>query len=126
MGENSRNPVAVLGCGGWGTALAVHLTRTGCPVRLWGRDSGLVRELAEKRLNPVYLPDVVLPALIQPVCSIEAALSDARYVIVAVPSHGVRELMRKIGGYVDPKATIVSAVKGLEEKTLLRMSQFIQ
>ncbi len=57
----SRGPAAVLGCGGWGTALAVHLASTGCSVRLWGRDQSLVRGLAENRENPVYLPGVVLP-----------------------------------------------------------------
>ena len=126
MSERSRSPIAVLGCGGWGTALAVHLTSTGRPIRLWGRDEDLVRRLAENRANPAYLPDVVLPALVQPVCSIETALSRARYVVVAVPSHGVRGLMRKVAGHIEPKATIVSAVKGIEENTLLRMSQVIQ
>ncbi len=62
----SRNPVAVLGCGGWGTALAVHLASTGCPVRLWGRDEVLVRDLSESRENSVYLPGTVLPESVEP------------------------------------------------------------
>jgi glycerol-3-phosphate dehydrogenase (NAD(P)+) len=126
MIETSRNPVAVLGCGGWGTALAVHLASTGCPVRLWGRDELLVRDLSESRENSVYLPGTVLPESVEPMCSIEPALSGTRYVVVAVPSHGVRDLMRKLAGYVEPGVTIVSAVKGIEETTLLRMSQVIE
>ena len=116
----------MLGCGGWGTALAVHLASTGCPVRLWGRDQLLVRRLAEDRENSVYLPGVVLPQSVEPMCSIEPALSGAQYVVVAVPSHGVRDLMRKVSAYVEPGVTIVSAVKGIEETTRLRMSQVIE
>ena len=126
MTEISRSPVAVLGCGGWGTALAVHLASTGCPVRLWGRDKVIVRGLAENRENPVYLPGVVLPEAVEPMSTIEPALSGAQYVVVAVPSHGVRDLMRKVAGYVEPGVTIVSAVKGIEERTLLRMSEVIE
>ena len=126
MTESSRRPVAVLGCGGWGTALAVHLANAGCPVRLWGRDEVLVRGLAENRSNSVYLPDVVLPELVNPMWSIGSALSHAHYVVVAVPSHGVRDLMRKVAGHIETGVTIVSAVKGIEETTLLRMSQVIQ
>ena len=126
MTEISRSPAAVLGCGGWGTALAVHLASTGCSVRLWGRDQLLVRGLADNRENPVYLPGVVLPKSVEPMCSIEPALRGVQYVVVAVPSHGVRDVMRKVAGYVEPGVTIVSAVKGIEATTLLRMSQVIE
>ena len=54
--------VTVLGAGGWGTALAVHLRRVGHQVRLWARDPELAVDLATRRANPVYLPDVTLPA----------------------------------------------------------------
>ncbi len=118
--------MAVLGCGGWGTALAVHLASTGCPVRLWGRDQSLIRSLAETRENSVYLPGVVLAESVEPMSAMECALRGARYVVVAVPSHGVRKLMRTIAGYIESGVTIVSATKGIEERTLLRMSQVIQ
>ena len=54
-------PVAVLGCGSWGTALAIHLGRCGHEVRLWGRDADLVKQLVGRRRNAVYLPGVELP-----------------------------------------------------------------
>ena len=53
--------VAVLGAGSWGTALAVHLGRVGHDVRLWARDRALVDDMAARRANAVYLPDVTLP-----------------------------------------------------------------
>lgn len=126
MTDSIKSPAAVFGCGGWGTALAVHLASTGRPVRLWGRDPVLVGSLTENRINSVYLPDVVLPELVQPMGSIGTALSGARYVVIAVPSHGVRDVVRQIAGYIESDTTIVSAVKGIEETTLFRMSEVIQ
>ena len=126
MTDSIKSPAAVFGCGGWGTALAVHLASTGRPVRLWGRDPVLIGSLTENRINSVYLPDVVLPELVQPMGSIGTALSGARYVVIAVPSHGVRDVVRQIAGYIESDTTIVSAVKGIEETTLFRMSEVIQ
>ena len=59
-------PVAVLGSGGWGTALAVHLGRLGKPVRLWGRNRSLVAEMVAEQENRSYLPGIKLPELVQP------------------------------------------------------------
>ena len=56
-----RSPIAILGAGGWGTALAVHLGRTGRRVMLWGRDRALLEEMSARRANPTYLPDVAIP-----------------------------------------------------------------
>ena len=126
MTDSIKSPAAVLGCGGWGTALAVHLASTGRPVRLWGRDPVLVGSITENRVNSVYLPDIALPELVQPSGSIGTALSGARYVVIAVPSHGVRDVARKIAGHVEPDTTIVSAVKGIEETSLFRMSEVIR
>ena len=53
----------MLGAGSWGTALAVHLSGCGHDVRLWARDPALVAEMAERRANPTYLPDVTLSGL---------------------------------------------------------------
>ncbi|HQZ38990.1 MAG TPA: 2-dehydropantoate 2-reductase N-terminal domain-containing protein, partial [Vicinamibacterales bacterium] len=58
--------VAVIGSGSWGTALAIHLSMSGHDVRLWARDPGLVAEMATRRANPVYLPDVTFPERLQP------------------------------------------------------------
>jgi glycerol-3-phosphate dehydrogenase (NAD(P)+) len=118
--------VAVIGAGGWGTALAVHLARMGHDVRLWGRDPALVADLARRRANAVYLPDVMFPASLRPEASIDAALTGARMVVLAVPSHGLRAVLAAAAGSIDRRAVVVSASKGLEEATLLRMSQVLQ
>jgi glycerol-3-phosphate dehydrogenase (NAD(P)+) len=117
--------IAVLGAGSWGTALAVHLGRIGHEVRLWARDAALAEDMAERRANAVYLPDVTLPPSVGPESSLERAAHGAELVISAVPSHGVRAVWRSARPFVEPSALIVSATKGLETETLLRMTQVI-
>jgi glycerol-3-phosphate dehydrogenase (NAD(P)+) len=117
--------VAVLGAGAWGSALAVHLGNIGHDVRLWVRDPDLAAELRERRANPVYLPDVELPASVMPEESIGRAVSATDLIVAAVPSHGLRAVLRSAAPFVSPGATIVSAVKGLETGSLLRMSEVI-
>jgi len=120
------NTIAVLGAGGWGTALAVHLARTGKTVRLWARDETLAHELARRRVNAVYLPAVALPDGVSPTASMDEALWRADCVVAAVPSHGARQVLRRAARLVAPGAIVVSAAKGLESGTLLRMSQVIE
>lgn len=117
--------VTVLGAGGWGTALAIHMARLGNPVRLWGRNADLVRQLSGDRCNRVYLPDVMFPPDVLPVASLAEALDGSDCVISAVPSHGTRELMRQAAPLLAAGATIVSAAKGIERGTLNRMSEVI-
>lgn len=126
MSETTVGHIAVLGCGGWGTALAVHLSSIGQTVRLWGRDRALIERMVTIGTNEVYLPGVLLPPSLCPTADLEAALYNAQYIVVAVPSHGTRETMNLAAPHFQPQATIVSAVKGLEETTLLRMSEVIK
>lgn len=117
--------VAVLGAGSWGTALAAHLGRIGHDVRLWARDSALAGELCRSRLNSHYLPGVVLPERLVITDSLAVALGDAELVVSAVPSHGCRAVMQAAAPSIVRHATVVSATKGLETDTLLRMSEVI-
>jgi len=115
--------IAILGAGSWGTALAVHLGRLGHKVRLWARDAQLVAEIRARRANAVYLPDITLPDPVHVTDALELALDGIDIVVVAIPSHGCRAVMRAAARFVKPAATIVSATKGLEAETLLRMSE---
>jgi len=116
---------AVLGAGSWGTALAVHLGSVGHDVMLWGRDRHLLGEMVARRANPTYLPDVTLPAPVRPTASLAEALDGARHVIVAVPSHGLRAVVREAAPYLAKDAILVSATKGIENDSLQRMSEVI-
>ena len=118
--------IGVLGSGSWGTALAVHLAHTGHEVRLWARDSALASVMATTRENTTYLPDVRLPDVITPTTDLRAALDGAEFVVIAVPSHGVRAVARAANAHLPRACVIVSATKGLEEGSLLRMSQVLR
>lgn len=117
--------VAVLGAGSWGTALAAHLGRAGHDVRLWVRDSALAREIAARRENAVYLPGLPLPRNVGVSDSMERALREAACVVAAVPSHGTRAILREAAPRLPTGAILVSATKGLEAETLLRVSEVI-
>jgi glycerol-3-phosphate dehydrogenase (NAD(P)+) len=117
--------VTVLGAGSWGTALAVHLGRVGHDVRLWARDRALVDEMSAGRANSGYLPGVPFPESVSVTHSLADALRDADLVVSAVPSHGCRVVMKTASPWLSPHAVIVSATKGLEAGTLLRMSDVI-
>jgi glycerol-3-phosphate dehydrogenase (NAD(P)+) len=117
--------IAVLGAGSWGTALSVHLARQGHQVRLWGRDQGLVDEMRVRRANATYLADVTLPSGVSVTSDLNEALSHADLVVSAVPSHGCRAVLRAAAPHIKAGATMVSATKGLEGETLLRLSEVI-
>ncbi len=117
--------VAVLGGGSWGTALAVHLARIGHTVRLWARDPALVAEMRTRRANPVYLPDTPFPETLTVTDRLDEALAGAATVVVAVPSHGLRAVARQAAAHVDAGAVVLSATKGLEDGSLLRMSEVL-
>src|SRR5688572_7031173 len=118
--------IGVLGSGSWGTALAVHLARTGHDVRLWARDAALAADMAAARMNRTYLPEIELPPSLAPTPDMRAAVDEAHFVVMAVPSHGLREVSRGARAHLPRACSIVSATKGLEEGSLLRMSQVLR
>ena len=115
--------IAVLGAGSWGTALAVHCGRVGHDVSLWGRDHALMDEIARARENAGYLPAIRVGDPVTATASLETALAGAPIVIAAVPSHGMRHVLRRAAPLLRKGAILVSATKGLESDSLDRMSQ---
>ena len=117
MSTAARAPIAVLGAGSWGTALAIQFARTGYPTRLWGRDELQLARMAGERRNARYLPDAEFPPLLTIASSARAALDGASDVLVAVPSHAFRELLREIAPIVRPDVRLAWATKGFELST---------
>jgi glycerol-3-phosphate dehydrogenase (NAD(P)+) len=113
--------LGIVGAGSWGVALAIHAARAGRRPLLWARRPELVEEMARTRRSP-YL-EASLPDAVEPVTEL-AALADAEALIMVVPSHGfravLRDLLRELPAGV-PRS-IVSATKGIEPETLCRMS----
>ena len=113
----------VLGGGAWGTALAAQAVRAGLDTRLWVRSRALASGIVERRENPGYLPGIELPAGLRATASLADAAADAEALVIAVPSEYCRELYRQLAGIAPKSALLVSATKGLESDTLLRMSE---
>ena len=100
-------PVAVLGAGAWGTTLACLQAAQGHPVRLWARRSDFAAQLARDRENRDYLPGTTLPDGVEPTGGLQVALAGAARVIVAVPSHGLREVTRRACEHLEPGALVI-------------------
>jgi glycerol-3-phosphate dehydrogenase (NAD(P)+) len=94
-------------------------------VRLWARDQSLVDDMAARRANAVYLPDITLPPNVSVTHALADALRDAELVVSAIPSHGCRAVIHLAAPFFAPGAVIVSATKGLEGESLLRMSEVV-
>jgi len=120
------NRPVVVGAGSWGTALALVLARRGLPVRLWVHDPVLAGRMAGSRLNDAYLPGFPLRENIEICTNLHNCLSEADAITFAVPSHSLRQVLNLAHGGIPQGATLISATKGLEENTLLRMSQVLR
>lgn len=114
---------AIIGAGSWGTALAIVLGPRFDRIRLWAHEEDLVERMFSTRVNDVFLPGFSLPLNVEPTADLGYALEDARVVIGVMPSRFARPLYREILPHVTPSMRFVSATKGLEQHTLLRMSE---
>jgi glycerol-3-phosphate dehydrogenase (NAD(P)+) len=117
--------LSIIGGGSWGTALAIVLAGRFDHVRLWVYESDLVDRIRTTRENDVYLPGHRIPTNIDPTHSLEAALQDAEIVLSVMPSHHVRSLYQQMLPFLSQTMTFVSATKGIENGTLLRMSEIV-
>jgi glycerol-3-phosphate dehydrogenase (NAD(P)+) len=114
-----------MGSGAWGTALAKLLGDAGGEVTLWARRSEVADQINSTRHNPDYAPGVQLPAGIRATSDPAEALSGATTVLLAVPAQTMRTNLGQWAHLITPGATLVSAAKGIELGTLMRMSQVI-
>jgi glycerol-3-phosphate dehydrogenase (NAD(P)+) len=117
--------IAIIGAGGWGTALAITMARRPREVRLWAYEPYLVETMIATRENPIYLPSVRVPESVRVGNSIQDVLEDARIVILAVPSHVYRQVLTQMLPFLTTDMLFVSAAKGIENDTLMRMSEVV-
>lgn len=110
-------PVAVLGAGSWGTALAILLARNGRPVRLWGRDATFMATLRAEQRNPRYLPDNPFPPGLQVESDLDRALAGCADILLVVPSHAFRGLLEQLRPRLSAGTRLAWATKGLEPGT---------
>lgn len=117
--------ISVLGDGGWGTTLSILLFEKGMDVVLWSPFADYAEKMSSCRLNSRYLPGVALPPGIK-ITSDFRQCCPTDLIVAAVPSKYLRGVLVRCKPYVKAKIPVVSVVKGIEEKTLLRMSQVIK
>jgi glycerol-3-phosphate dehydrogenase (NAD(P)+) len=118
--------LAVIGGGSWGTALAVVLAPRFDAVHFWVYEADLAERMARTRQNDVYLPGPELPSNVMVTSELGSALEPADMVLSVVPSHLVRSLYQQMRPHLRESMIFVSATKGLENGTLLRMSEVIR
>lgn len=123
MGDSKR--IAIIGTGSWGTTLAVMLAREGHDAVLWARTPVEAETLLSSRENRRFLPDVTLPDSLGVTSSLEEALDSCEMLLLVVPAQRMRENVRRVGPLVAEQTIVLSAAKGLEKDTALRMSQVI-
>jgi glycerol-3-phosphate dehydrogenase (NAD(P)+) len=117
--------VAVVGAGGFGTALAAHLARSGHEVRLWARRQELCQAIAAERENRIYLPGVTLPASVAISADLARMLDGAEAAVLALPSQHLRATLGGVAAAALP-SLVVDTAKGLEVGSLLRMSEVLE
>jgi glycerol-3-phosphate dehydrogenase (NAD(P)+) len=118
--------LSIIGGGSWGTALSTILATRFERVRLWVYEEDLAARMRSNRENDVYLPGIRLPDNVDPTSDLAAALAGSRMVLTVMPSHHARRIATAMVPFLDSGAKLVSATKGLETNTLLRISQVLQ
>jgi glycerol-3-phosphate dehydrogenase (NAD(P)+) len=114
---NAQAPIAVLGAGSWGTALAMQFARSGRPTRLWGRDRQQLAAMARDRRNVRYLPGSEFPEALSVELDLDAALNGVHDVLVVVPSHAFRSLLKTVVSHLTAEMRLAWATKGFEVET---------
>src|SRR5215472_4022658 len=119
------SPIAIIGAGGWGTALAATMARAERSVRLWVYEPYLLETILATRENPLYLPGHRIPASVEVTNAIDHAMRGSEMVIIAVPSHLFRSVVDRMMPVLTREMIFVSAAKGIENGSLMRMSEVI-
>lgn len=126
MTEGEQKPILVLGCGAWGTSLAMVLRAAGRPVTVWGYETDYVAEIERTRRNPKFLPGVDIPAGIRFVSTLDDETVQIDTVFSVIPTQFLRSGVTSLRQRLPSHAVYVSCSKGFEEKTLKRPSELLQ
>lgn len=123
--DDKSAPVTLTGAGSWGTALAVLLAKAGRNVRLWGREASEMAEMAAKRVNTAFLPDVPLPDSLFVTSDLAEALNGVHNVMIVVPSHAFREHLTQLLPLLTPESRLGWCTKGLDPQTGKLLSEVV-
>lgn len=118
--------ISVVGGGSWGSAFALHLGRMGIPTRLWIREKEVYLEIINFKENKTFLPREKFPPEVIPCLDIKEAVQDSHIVFIAIPSQYCHFIYQQIKPFIASKQVLVSLTKGIENKSLMRMTEIIQ
>lgn len=125
MASDAGERIAVVGGGSWGTAFAAMLTERHGEVSLWVREPDVCAAILSDRENRVFLPGIKVPPGVRPTTDLGEALEGRGIVALAVPSQYLRDVAGRCAPHIAPGTAVVSLVKGLENGTLLRMTEVL-
>ena len=118
--------IAIIGAGAWGTGLAIVLGRKGTHhIHLWAHEPDVCDSINQRRVNEKFLPGRTIPHFVKATNDLAEALADANIIVSVMPSQHCRALFERMRLHIPPRAQIVSATKGIEEGSLLRMTEVI-
>lgn len=120
-----KEKIVVIGAGSWGTALALLLARKGHDVTLWAHRQEHVEQMLLHRENRVYLPGFSLPANLTLTSDLQGSCAGAAMVVMVVPSHVYRSVFCQVKNHLTPGMIVVSATKGIENDSLMTMTQIM-
>ena len=122
-------PIGILGAGSWGTALALLAARCQRPVLLWSNDSDHAKTMAQTRVNEAYLPGISLPENIAPVEHLEMVIDQTHELVLAIPSHAFRAVLKDLKprlASTQTKASLCWGTKGFEPDSALLLSDVFE
>jgi len=118
--------IGIIGGGSWGTAWAILAARAKHDVKLWCRDSTIVETINSRHINPRYLSTTEIPKTVTATSNLDEAIAEAEIVLLATPSHAVRELLSSLKSTLDNDTIFVSVAKGIEVNTGKRVSEVVR
>lgn len=116
---------AIIGAGGWGTALAIVTNRSGSKVTIWTRNENIHSVITNKRVNETYLPDVFIDPDIEITTDLRQVCKYSEYVVITVPSQHVRPVCISLSDQLPSGVPVVIASKGIERGSLSLMSEVV-
>jgi glycerol-3-phosphate dehydrogenase (NAD(P)+) len=117
--------IGVVGGGSWGTTIANHLALKGMDVDLWVKEEEVCRQIKKERINKTFLPGIRLCRSIRPVQSFKEISEGKDFVFLVVPSHFFRNIITELSPFLSPSTVLIECTKGIENETLMTMSQVI-
>ncbi len=126
MNRENISKIGVIGAGSWGTTLANMLAVKGLEVDLWVKEKEALNQIRDERENKIFLPGVKLDSRLRPVESFEEALYNKQLLLMVVPSHVFRVVLTDMKPYINREMLFMAATKGIENKTLMTMSQIVE